>query len=624
MSATVKSLPETSPSRRTNVSLRWGVLSIVFFITAVWYLIYENIPVNATQDTALYRAARRGKHGLVTTGGRVVVPLEWDEIGPFDDHGMALAIKQSRVSGIMSGASVFGSSIPEISGVIDRKGRQVIPAELTRNSVKFDGCDEFVGVRDKHLIVYDRQGREKLRSTWLPIGECAFDSRGLMAVHRNETYTGWMDRTGNIKLRPPEGLSAASNFSECGLALVATSTGQEGCIDSSGKLVIAPEWYYVSIVENDLQEASPGVTTTQAIVLTSRKLVDHPTKTLTGACSSEGKRLIPVEYEELNVNFRQELIRAKRPDGTFCGFDFTGSPLPLPPDLHVLHLHSNSEFLLAKHRGKYGWFTRTGEIAIPFLYESVHPRTAFSGQSFAISQKDGRWGVINAQGHAVVPFEYDRIEEFLVDLGLYVARKESLLGVLSADGKVIIPFEYTELGRVRTSDFFVGRGVARDVIFDRSGKPLNSVMKDEIISAIQFQNYRDAMWNRYRPQNLFVGQVRTPDGLDLLGVYHAEKGYIVPPVYNQVGVAESGIVTTGRPRSTSSLDNYFSFSHKTLHKLAPSIVPSDEDVCVVYDFDGNLVWRNDTRLNDILKALGLSCWGFYFLRKARTARTLAP
>jgi hypothetical protein len=179
---------------------------------AAWFLLYERLPVWVTEETPLYRATRDGKEGIVTTGGRIVVPFEWERIGPFDDHGMARVVKETQEIHVNTGEPMTDYTIPvEISGVIRRDGRVIIPAELTNDFACFDKHQEFVAVRNDRLAVFDRSGRERLGSKWTPLSDPTFGPPGLMAA-RNGNETGWINRDGELVLPSPAGFTPQSNF----------------------------------------------------------------------------------------------------------------------------------------------------------------------------------------------------------------------------------------------------------------------------------------------------------------------------------------------------------------------------------------------------------------------------
>ncbi len=167
MAAPSPSNASTAKRRFVMTPRRWATLSVICFLAAAYYLCYEHFPVHVTKDTPLYRASRNGKYGIVTTGGRIVVPFEWDDIRTFDDAGMRKWCESTpghlHTSDPMTGRFIYQTS----RGIISDEGRIIIPQHYGFSS-GFDEHGEFQGVQDQQLINFDRSGKEKWRSDWLP------------------------------------------------------------------------------------------------------------------------------------------------------------------------------------------------------------------------------------------------------------------------------------------------------------------------------------------------------------------------------------------------------------------------------------------------------------------------
>jgi len=173
--------------------------------------------------------------------GRVVVPFEWEEIGEFDDHGMAVAVGSRDFIHVQSAKLNDIVMTSESADVIDRRGRIIIPPVRNDRANQFDNHDQFVANCNGRLVVYDRRGRQLMNADWEPLADLAFDSHGLLAA-RQENDIGWINRDGVLKVRAPEGLTPVSNFQTNGLAVVEDSLERQGCVDLMGRIVIDAEW----------------------------------------------------------------------------------------------------------------------------------------------------------------------------------------------------------------------------------------------------------------------------------------------------------------------------------------------------------------------------------------------
>lgn len=614
----------TTPKRRFVMTpRRWVTLSAICFLAAAYYLCYEHFPVHVTKGTPLYRATRNGKQGIVTTGGRIVVPFEWDEIGTFDDAGMAkVAVNQPpvhlHISDPMIGRFIYQTS----RGIISHEGKVIIPATLTDSSWGFDEHGEFQGVQDQQLINFDRSGKEKWRSDWLPVDHCRFGKNGLMAVQKGD-QTGWMDRTGQIRLRPPRGLLAASNFEECGLALVSSDEGLFGCVDERGMIIIPTEWTEITFHADTIDGNGKRVIADPMLVRVSLGPKAKPSDQVSGYYSLNGQCIVPAKYFDTGICYEKKLIYGRHLDGIYRALDFGGKPLPLLSELEDLELVTGVDLIAAKREGKYGWLDQQGQAAINFEYDAVLFRTSFRDNQFAIVAKNDRWGVIDREGQIVVPFEFDRISDSLIHHKLFVASKDKQQGCLDASGKTVIPFEFFSLGDTTTNEYFVGSKKGEEILFDTHGRQLRSVngltfaRLRKQLGPIRLRSHSH-MVEVLRPADSFLAAVdQTTDGA---GVFHVTRGIIVPLVHYRVAFVGNGLEGRGLMRPDSSFDRYSAFAIEKFSEWMPSTVPPANEVHVIYDLDGNVIWRNDARLFDFLKAFGLSCWGLYCFRRYRIAK----
>lgn len=92
----------------------------------------------------------------------------------------------------------------------------------------------------------------------------------------------------------------------------------------------------------------------------------------------------------------------------------------------------------ASHGDKEGYLDPQGEVAIPFLYESVR---SFSG-GLAAAKQNGKWGYLNRDGRLVIPFVFDDAGQFAS--GLAPAKLGSKTGFINKSGKFVflLPYRY--------------------------------------------------------------------------------------------------------------------------------------------------------------------------------------
>jgi hypothetical protein len=92
----------------------------------------------------------------------------------------------------------------------------------------------------------------------------------------------------------------------------------------------------------------------------------------------------------------------------------------------------------ASRDDKEGYLDPHGEIAIPFLYESVR---SFSG-GLGAAKQNGKWGYLDREGRVVIPFAFDDAGPFAD--GLAPAKLGPRTGFIDTSGKFsfLLPYRY--------------------------------------------------------------------------------------------------------------------------------------------------------------------------------------
>jgi hypothetical protein len=204
---------------RTLTPLRWlrrpWLLGLAVFTAC---LAWHHRPL--ARDVLLPVVFRDGKMGCINDAGRVAIPGVWDEIGPFDSHGMA---------------SVYAR---EKRGWIDRQGEIVVPCEWD-NVANFDVMGMAKVQKDKRWGWIDRTGKVVLPLKWK--GACDFGDSGLARVWTDDDF--WISRTG--KTTPYEEPQPVAEFDAAGMILT-QKFGFWGWSDREGKDVLPHVWNFAS------------------------------------------------------------------------------------------------------------------------------------------------------------------------------------------------------------------------------------------------------------------------------------------------------------------------------------------------------------------------------------------
>lgn len=293
-----------------------------------------------------------GKWGFIDQEGKLIAQPEWDSVQDFSD-GVAIVTKN------------------RLKGAIDLEGRVIVPAEW-----------RWMLPANEGFILYQGTGAQD---------------------------SGFFDTKGKIKLRPPEGFTAAGSFSE-GLAVVTeTATGKAGFMNAEGEVVIPCKW-------NRAEGFSEGL----AAVTTREKTGPKEWIHKTGFIDQSGEIVIPLEWEQ----------------GAVFGKSFFK---------HGLAPVSRG--------GKGGFIDKTGKLAIPLKWATVGSFSR-SGVAYVATVVDREWGWINAKGDYIQqPARIGAgLDKFWVDFYPIFTYRGTALDPMK--GKLVLEYEGGEWKCTADNPFF--------------------------------------------------------------------------------------------------------------------------------------------------------------------------
>ncbi len=172
----------------------------------------------------------------------------------------------------------------------------------------------------------------KMATDWLPVSVCEFGKSNLMAVQKGKE-TGWIDRTGRIRLKL-RGLLAASNFLDFGLALVRNEEGLEGCINEQGTIAYRRNGRTSACHAHARQRRKPNPCQSDVFRVSigaTKSFHDQ----VHGLYSLSGQCIVPAKYFGANIHFEMKWFHGRHLDGTYRAFDFQGKQIYFPPDLKI-------------------------------------------------------------------------------------------------------------------------------------------------------------------------------------------------------------------------------------------------------------------------------------------------
>ena len=258
----------------------WGLINVGTNTTVSPY--WDEI--GSFNEFGLARVKKDDLYGFINTSGELVIPCDLHWIGSFNHFGLA-PVMQGRHEGYINTAgeyvipctwalisafsdegfcavAVYDGNQPTC-GLYDKTGREITPAvwrrlgSVTPTIYSLD-TPEF---RDGKMIVKNKEGLYGFIDTeGNPVGEVRWSSiedysEGLAVVVEDGRF-GYIDRDGNVVVEPQ--YEAARSFSE-GLAAV-EKDGLWQFIDRDGRAVIPPRYSEVSNFSNGRADVYlPGV-----------------------------------------------------------------------------------------------------------------------------------------------------------------------------------------------------------------------------------------------------------------------------------------------------------------------------------------------------------------------------
>ncbi|HFC01119.1 MAG TPA: WG repeat-containing protein, partial [Phaeodactylibacter sp.] len=183
-----------------------------------------------------------------------------------------------------------------------------------------------------------------------------------------------------------------------------------GYIDTSGKIVITPQYSFVEKMVNQV-----------GIVEKGKK---------TGAVHLDGSAVLPCQFDKV------------------CFLENTNN--------RILQVYRNN--------GKYGLIDTLADIIVGLNYDQIG---RFSEDRLAVFRK-GRWGFVNLKGQEIIPCRYRKVNAF--QEGYAAVQLGNQWGFIDKNGKIIIEFKYRRVGNFKDGLAWVVTGEGVGYINDRDEK----------------------------------------------------------------------------------------------------------------------------------------------------------
>ena len=176
--------------------------------------------------------------------------------------------------------------------------------------------------------------------------------------------------------------------------------GKVGYMNTQGKLVI-PTIY------DDLQDPDDKYDETWANSVVSNRIVVAKNGKY-GVIDTNNKTIVPFnnKYEYID-SFSEGMAAVQSKAGKWGFINLDGKEVIAPQfdglDGSLGGYYGFNEGLVGVYNGKkWGFITKTGKVAVPFIYDEIRP---FS-EGLAGVLKGDKWGFINGANKTIIPFQY--------------------------------------------------------------------------------------------------------------------------------------------------------------------------------------------------------------------------
>ena len=362
----------------------------------------------------LATVGKNSKYGKIDKTGKLIVPLEYDDI--------SRSVHEVTVVGIhIEGTHQYG--------VIDKDGHVVIPIEYSYIDVHSDDTLARVKKNGKYGFINYRTGKIILPVEYEELGDFY---EGLAYVCEPSSVDGagggrygYIDKTGTFIVKPE--YDYAYNFSN-GLAIV-KKNGKYGLIDKTGKVVVPVKFTDIDHISDELAKVRYSY---------YYGLINITT----------GAYVIPPEYDSLSFSYYDRLIKAEK-NKKYGYIDINGNVV-VPTIYDDIYSFSNG-FAKVEVDRKQGYVDLVGNVVVPTIYdyidEFVNGYVKF--KDGPIFKDGGKFGCIDMAGNVVLPAIYDYVGNFYN--GVALIKNDNKYGYVDTAGNVVAPPIYYR------ADVFYGR-----------------------------------------------------------------------------------------------------------------------------------------------------------------------
>lgn len=345
-------------------------------------------------------------------------------------------------------------------GVIDKKGNFIIPLkyeEIYHIKGKFISQTNTTGQKAAEHTAYELSpgGKEKLITYFFQD-----EPEKIIRFYSNKKY-GYIDQNRKIVIPAIYSLvhNFVGNFARVNVGLY------EGLIDTSGKMVIQPEYRELRydpvsrLVFARNKEKLVGF-----LDSTGKKIIDFiffdadyyfkgnyvnvvDENRNAGVIDKTGKIVIPLIYKFCYPVYNERIAVIKK-EGNCGMIDLKGNII-LPFEFDYIWDSEGNDPIIAFKNKLAGILNQKFQLVVPYKYTSIRSAnpdvSTIRSTDSLIAQLDGKYGMIDITGKVIIPFEWDELNVFDWQRRLFQVKKGEKFGLLNAGNKLIVPVRYRQI-----------------------------------------------------------------------------------------------------------------------------------------------------------------------------------
>lgn len=427
--------------------------------------------------------------GLMNTTGEILCPAQFDQIGWFDDNGIAIVEKNGLVGLISNSGEVIAE--PRFSHIFNAYNKGLKPSAEYGSYVVQDengtGCITTDGSFVRHNAAWNTCGNDFFSGLTMIVSDQATRKGNFVRLDGSLVFDEWWEA-----VYP---LSAGGGVARRGdTYAIITSEGEiAGTFEWSGSISCAEDYVILCGKQPDSKWGM--------IDLTDSAIVIEP------------------EYEYIDTKgFKENLLRVKK-DGLYGFLDRTGEVIISPQFDYAESFQDGVAYVQLDEKN--GYIDQDGRLLFSFPTETMWIADEYEGIYFRYLRADGTWGFLNREGEVLseISSNITSDSDALLANGLFPACGETgYYGFLNVYGDWVIwpqwdsATNYTEGFACVEKDYQVG-------IIDAAGK----LVVEPVFNAYDCSLQEDG-------ETYFV--VKHPDVPDQWSVCDVNGEVIAPYMWN--------------------------------------------------------------------------------------------